>query len=106
TADIVYTPAFTGIPANYLTKSLIASGIDPQNIVWRPDSELFDKDPERQRPKVWKDIWSAGQGVGSINDAPSVAELVARLRREYQEACDDCCQASTPPSTCRITPEL
>ena len=105
-AEIVYSPAFTGIPANYLARSLIACGLDPQNIVWRSDGEALDLDPGRERPKAWKDIWSAGQGVGSISDVPTVAELVARLRREYRGDRAGRGQDSTPPSTCRITPEL
>jgi nitronate monooxygenase len=38
------------------------------------------------RSKVWRDIWGAGQGVGSISDVPDVAECVARLRSEYLTA--------------------
>jgi nitronate monooxygenase len=36
--------------------------------------------------RAWKNIWSAGQGVGAIHDVPSTTELVARLQREYAEA--------------------
>ncbi|MCC4117602.1 nitronate monooxygenase [Aromatoleum toluclasticum] len=87
-ADILYTPAFSGISANYLRNSVIAAGIDPAALV---PSENGGKDDLfaglEHRPKAWKDVWSAGQGIGAIHDAPSVAELVARLRSEYLEAC-------------------
>jgi nitronate monooxygenase len=83
--DITYTDAISGINANFLTPSLIANGLDPKAA----------KDPKHQidmahelapEAKAWKTIWSAGQGVGSIHDAPSVAELVTRLRSEFDAA--------------------
>jgi nitronate monooxygenase len=43
-------------------------------------------DKREERPKAWKDIWSAGQGVGNITDVPPVAELVDRLEGEYRAA--------------------
>lgn len=87
--DVTYTPAFSGIPANYLTKSIVAAGLDPANL--RPkgfiDMDLSNRpDKEEQKIKAWRDIWSAGQGAGSIADVPSVAELVARLTAEYRDA--------------------
>ena len=85
-AEIVYTPAFTGIHGNYLRGSIVNNGLDPENIVGgkgRPDMELING----TEGKVWKDIWGAGQGVGSIDDVPSVNELVARLKSEYDAAC-------------------
>lgn len=87
--DIVYTPAFSGIPGNYLAPSIAANGIDPANITGgldRPDMDLANRDESREA-KAWKDIWSAGQGIGTIHDVPTVAELVARLTAEYEEAC-------------------
>ncbi len=88
-ADIVYSPAFTGIHGNYLKGSIVASGLDPDNIVGgkqNPDT-TFDTKGAKADSKAWRDIWGAGQGVGSIHDIPTVAELVQRLRQEYDHAC-------------------
>ncbi len=81
-ADIVYTPAFTGIPANYLRPSIVAAGLDPETLKGkdRPDLSL------ETEAKAWRDIWGAGQGLAAITDVPSLAELVARMKREYEEA--------------------
>jgi nitronate monooxygenase len=79
-ADIVYTPSISGVHANFMRQSIAAAGLDPQNLA--PLGKL-DIGAEA---KVWRDIWSAGQGVGSITDIPSVAELSARLEREYETA--------------------
>jgi nitronate monooxygenase len=84
-ADIVHTPYFSGVHGNYLKPSIAAAGLDPDNLPDADPSKMnFDKRDER--PKTWKDIWGAGQGVGSINDVPSARELVARLKREYAAA--------------------
>jgi nitronate monooxygenase len=84
-ADIVYTPMFSGIPGNYLGPSIVANGLDPAAIAGgRADPNLSIEN--WSKAKAWKDIWSAGQGVGGIVDAPSTAELVARLKAEYQAA--------------------
>jgi len=77
--DITYTPAVSGIPANFMTKSLVDNGIDPKQL---PEHKLDMGD----EAKAWKTVWSAGQGAGSIHDVIPTAELVARLRREYAEA--------------------
>ena len=78
--DITYTPAVSGIPANFLTPSLIENGIDPKTL---PEHKLDMAD----EAKAWKTVWSAGQGAGAVHDILPVAELVARLRDEYAEAC-------------------
>ncbi|MGQ0578316.1 MAG: NAD(P)H-dependent flavin oxidoreductase [Betaproteobacteria bacterium] len=84
-ADIVYTPFFTGVHGNYLKASIIAAGFDPDNLASADKTSMnFGSD----RIKAWKDIWSAGQGVGNIDDVPAVRELVARLRGEYLAARD------------------
>lgn len=80
-ADIIYTPHFSGIPANYLRPSIVAAGLDPDN--------LPAADPARahgDRQTRWKHIWGAGQGVGNIRDVPAMATLVERLIDEYQTA--------------------
>lgn len=83
-ADIVYTPAISGIPANFMSQSLIANGLDPKSM---PDKTKVDLGKELDHEvKAWKTVWSAGQGVGSIDDEPPTAELVARLKREFAEA--------------------
>ena len=79
-SDITYTPAVSGIPANFLTPSLVANGIDPKTL---PEHKLDMAD----EAKAWKTVWSAGQGAGAVHDIPSTADLVRRLRDEYAEAC-------------------
>lgn len=80
-ADIVYTPAISGVHANFLRASIAAAGLDPDNLPEAVGTHVGDHD---KRP--WKNIWSAGQGVGAIEDVPSIADLVARLGAEYRAA--------------------
>lgn len=80
--DILYTPAISGVNANFLRNSIAAAGLDPDNL---PAPGKLDMGSER---RVWKDIWSAGHGVGSIRDIPAVSELCARLIAEYDAALD------------------
>jgi len=78
--DIVYTPLFSGVHGSYLAGSIRNAGLDPDNL---PTPETPGKYRSRdERAKTWQDIWGAGQGVGNIDDVPSVAELVDRLRNE------------------------
>lgn len=81
--DIIYTPHFSGIPANYLKPSLVAAGLDPDNL---PVVDPAAVRASGERQKRWKDIWGAGQGVGNIRDIPPVAGLVERLIDEYSQA--------------------
>ena len=78
--DIVHTPAVSGIPANFMTKSLLDNGIDPRTL---PEHKLDMGDEAR----AWKTVWSAGHGVGAIDDVLPTAELVARLADEFSLAC-------------------
>jgi nitronate monooxygenase len=79
--DIVYTPMFSGVHGSYLAGSIRNAGLDPDNL---PLNEAPGQYRAREdRPKTWKDIWGAGQGVGNIDDIPTVAELVDRLESEY-----------------------
>ena len=80
--DIVYTNAISGVNGNFLSASLEAAGLDPANLP-EFNRELHLGSSEK---RAWKNIWSAGQGVGAIQDVPSTAELVARLRQEYAAA--------------------
>jgi nitronate monooxygenase len=78
-SDITYTAAVSGIPANFLTPSLVENGLDPDVL---PEHKL-DMGNEA---KAWKTVWSAGQGAGAIHDIPAVADLVQRMRGEYAQA--------------------
>jgi nitronate monooxygenase len=84
-ADIVYSNYFTGIHGNYLKGSVTAMGLDPDALP-SADPTKMDFDAAVSGPKAWKDIWGAGQGVGAVKSVTSVADLVGRLEREYQEA--------------------
>jgi nitronate monooxygenase len=80
-SDITYTPAVSGIPANFLTPSLIANGVDPKSL---PEHKLDMAD----EAKAWKTVWSAGQGSAGVRDVLPTAQLVRRLTEEFSQACD------------------
>ncbi|NHZ90112.1 nitronate monooxygenase [Massilia sp. CCM 8733] len=82
-ADIVYTNLFTGVHGNYLKKSIINAGLDPDAL---PESDKSKMSFGSGSAKAWRDIWGAGQGVGMMNDVPTVADMVARLKEEYDAA--------------------
>ena len=84
-SDIVYSNYFTGIHGNYLKSSIVASGMDPDNLPVADPSKM-DFDKATTGAKAWKDIWGAGQGVGAVKAVLPVAELVERLESEYHEA--------------------
>lgn len=87
-ADIFYTPGVSGVPGNYLRQSLIAAGLDPDTLGASGTAKGKDDLNLDAGKRAWRDIWSAGQGVGAIADVPSVPELVERLEREYCAALD------------------
>jgi nitronate monooxygenase len=82
-ADVIYTNLFTGVHGNYLKKSIVAAGLDPDNL---PVSDKSKMSFGSGSAKAWRDIWGAGQGVGLMDDVPTVAEMVARLTEQYQAA--------------------
>lgn len=82
--DVIYTRGVNGLPASWLKASLRSIGLDPDNLPI-PEGRSTAHLPEGKTP--WRDIWSGGQGTGLIRDVPGVAELVARLQREYIDAC-------------------
>lgn len=82
--DVIYTRGVNGLPAMWLKASLRAVGLDPDNL-FIPEGRSTGHLPEGKAP--WRDIWSAGQGIGLIHGVPAVAELVRTLRREYLAAC-------------------
>jgi nitronate monooxygenase len=89
--DIVYSNLFTGVHGNYLKPSIVAAGMDPENLPTLDPSKMSfgtDSSGERAKPKAWKEIWGSGQGVGSVAKVLPAAELIARFRQEYAEAVD------------------
>jgi nitronate monooxygenase len=84
--DVLYTPAISGIPANWLKESLRRVGLDPDNLPKPAGIRNYDHLPPDVRP--WRDVWSASQGIELIGDIPAIADLVLRLRREYVAACE------------------
>ena len=81
--DIVYSNLFTGVHGNYLKGSVRAAGMDPDDL---PEGDLKTMNFGGEKSKAWKDIWGSGQGIGAVKDVVPVADLVARLIREYSEA--------------------
>ncbi|RZK00803.1 MAG: nitronate monooxygenase [Novosphingobium sp.] len=83
--DVLYTAAVNGMPASWLKASMREAGLDPDNPGPVPPRHDTSHLPTGKTP--WRNIWSGGQGIALIDDLPSVAELVARLQREYVAAC-------------------
>lgn len=88
--DIVYTPAMTGVGASFLKASIRDWGMDPDNLSTASiDSATRTVRNGDREGKVWRDIWSAGQAAGAIDDVPAAAELCARLAAEWRTARGD-----------------
>ena len=83
-ADIVYSDLFTGIHGNYLKASIVAAGLDPENLP-APGAEVMNFQ-SASGAKAWRDIWGSGQGVGAVDTVMPAAELVAKLDEEYRAA--------------------
>ena len=83
--DIIYTNLFTGVHGNYLKPSVRAAGMDPDNLE-TSDASAMNFGGGTSKPKKWKDIWGAGQGIGAVKSVPTAAELIDRLEREYLAA--------------------
>src|SRR5215813_8119501 len=89
--DIVYSNLFTGVHGNYLKPSIVAAGMDPENLPTSDASKMSfgtDASGERAKPKAWKEIWGSGQGVGSVGKIVPAAELIGKFKKEYDEAID------------------
>jgi len=89
--DIVYTPFFSGVHGSYLKPSIRAAGLDPDDLPVEAQGKLAYRSRD-ERPKTWKDIWGAGQGVGNIHDVLSARALVDRIAAEYQTARAKLCE--------------
>ncbi len=84
-ADIVYTPLFTGVHGSYLRGSISNAGLDPDQLPDTQASAMNFASGGDSDAKAWRDIWSAGQGVGSVEDVPDAHSLVMRIEAEYNE---------------------
>lgn len=84
--DVIYTNLFTGVHGNYLRASIVAAGLDPDNLPEADKSKMNFGSGGNSAAKAWKDIWGVGQGVGLIDGAPSTAALVDDLEAEYKAA--------------------
>ncbi|MNO96896.1 Nitronate monooxygenase [compost metagenome] len=86
--DIIHTPAVSGIPASFLRASLEQAGFDMALL--KAGHETGKLKPLDEEAKAWKNVWSAGQGVGDIHDLPGVSTLIERLHNEYRNALERC----------------
>jgi nitronate monooxygenase len=84
--DIVYSNLFTGVHGNYLKCSIRNAGLDPDRLA-PSDPSKMDFGGGEGAKKAWKDIWGSGQGIGAVKAIVPAAQLVARLKQEYREAC-------------------
>ncbi|MGO4327138.1 NAD(P)H-dependent flavin oxidoreductase [Cupriavidus sp. 2TAF22] len=85
-SDIVYTNLFTGVHGNYLRKSIVAAGLDPDELPESDPSAMTFGSGGNAKVRVWKDVWGAGQGIGAIKEVVPAADLIGRFREEYKQA--------------------
>ena len=83
--DIVYSNLFTGVHGNYLASSILAAGLDPDNLPESDPSKMNFADGSA-KPKAWKQIWGSGQGIGVIQEITGAGEFVDKLYKEYVAA--------------------
>lgn len=89
-SDIIYTNFFTGVHGNYIRESILNAGLDPDNLPVK-DKNAMNFSAGSSKAKAWKDIWGAGQGVGQIDEVLPMAQIVERLKREYEQARNRIC---------------
>jgi nitronate monooxygenase len=85
-ADIVGSNLFTGVYGNYLRRSIVNAGFDPDNLPQGDVKTMNFESSGGAKAKAWRDIWGSGQGIGAVKAVTPVAEFVARLGREYSDA--------------------
>jgi nitronate monooxygenase len=85
-ADIVYSNLFTGVHGNYLRQSIVAAGMDPDNLPEGDLSTMNFGSGGNTKVKAWKDIWGSGQGIGPVTAVRPVADFVAELEAQYLAA--------------------
>lgn len=86
-SDIVYSDHFTGVWGNYLKPSLVAAGLDPENLT-KTGAANMNFDTGAGKPKRWTEIWGAGQGIGAVKQVVPAADLIDRIAAEYAAATD------------------
>lgn len=87
--DVLLTRAFTGLETNMLKPSIVAAGLDPDNLPSRGTIDIgkdISIESREKQPTRWRDVWSAGHSVSGVDAVVSVAELVSRTRAEYDAA--------------------
>lgn len=84
-SDIVYSSYFTGVHGNYLRASIVAAGMDPDNL---PEGDVTKMDfaGGQSAKKAWRDIWGSGQGIGAVDRVRPAGDYVAELARQYEDA--------------------
>ena len=85
-ADIVYSSLFTGVHGNYLRGSIVAAGLDPDNL---PEGDLSTMNfgtGEGSKAKAWRDVWGSGQGIGAVDKVRPADDYIAKLQSEYEAA--------------------
>jgi len=87
-ADIVYSNLFTGVHGNYLRPSIVAAGLDPDNL---PEGDVStmqfsSEGMDGATKKAWRDVWGCGQGISAVDTIGPVAQTVDRLAHEYASA--------------------
>ena len=85
-SDIVYSNLFTGVHGNYLRPSIVAAGLDPENLPESDPSKMNFGSGGNTEAKAWKDIWGSGQGIGAVKAVESVADRVDKMEAEYNQA--------------------
>jgi len=86
--DVLITNCFTGVNATFLRPSIEANGLDPLSLA-RPEGEKISIADGGANPKAWRDIWSAGQGIGAVRHVEPAAAMIARMAAEYAAARDE-----------------
>ena len=84
--DIVYSNLFTGVHGNYLRPSIVAAGLDPDNLPQSDPSKMNFGSGGNTKAKAWKDIWGCGQGIGAVQEILGAGDFVAKLAEEYETA--------------------
>ncbi|MEH7180486.1 NAD(P)H-dependent flavin oxidoreductase [Neobacillus vireti] len=99
--DILLTDAFSGVRANMLIPSIVKAGLDPEKLVKKEKVDFNDM-AGKSDVKAWRDIWSAGHGVGAIDKIESAADIINRLESEYLEALENVNKSSAKLSGIKV----